>query len=237
MCTGRQQADRDAAAHARRRRLVPADRLGDLLDVAHEVGVERLAARRAHELARDQQVAPPELERVDARAPRDLVHLRFADPLQVARPERPVGAGGGGAGVHAVPVHAHGLPAVGPRRGVAGGGAHARSVVRVRARVEVEADLAREQRAVRLRAGAHPGAHAVAARREHRLRDAVLDAHRPPGVAGERRRDRLHLRVRLGAEPAAQVGHDHAHRVERRRRTGRRSRRGRGTGAGRTPTA
>ena len=162
-----------------------------------------------------QQVAAPELERVEAGAPRDLVDLRLADPLQVACPEGPVGAGGRGAGVHAVAVHADGPPAVGPRRGVAGGGADARAVVRVRARVEVEADLAREQRAVRARAGAHPGAHAVAARREHRLRDAVLNPHRPPRVAGERRRDRLHLGVRLRAEPAAEVGHDHAHRVER----------------------
>ena len=55
---------------------------------------------------------------------------------------------------------------------------------------------------------AHPAAHPVAARGDHRLIDAVDDPHRPPRLACERDGERLHLRVGLRAEAAAEVWDD-----------------------------
>ena len=228
--------DRDAAPDERRLRLAPADRRRCLLDVADQVGVEGLAAE-PDLLAGRAQVPAPDLEAVDAAAACDLVDLALADPLQVRRAERPVAAGGRGVRVDAARVDAERLPAVGAGRGVAAGGGHARAVVGVRARVEPALDVAPEQAAVARRGRAHARRHAVAARGDHRLPDAVLDAHGPPRLARQRDRDRLHLRVRLRAEPAAQVGHDHAHRRERAGRRARRSRPARGTGAGSWPRA
>ena len=64
----------------------PAERRGDLLDVADEVGVQGLAARADH-LARPQQVAPPDLQRVDAEAAGDLIDLLTPRPLHVHAPK------------------------------------------------------------------------------------------------------------------------------------------------------
>ena len=92
MRSGREQPHRDAAADERRPRLVPADRRGDLLDVADEVRVERLAAG-ADLFARQAEVLAPHVERVEPAAAGDLVDLRLADPLHVRRAERAVRAG------------------------------------------------------------------------------------------------------------------------------------------------
>ena len=143
-------------------------------------------------------------------AARELVHLELADPLQVRRAEGAVGAGRRGVRVDAGGVDAVRLPAVRAGCGVAGGGGDARSVVGVRTRVEPALDLAAEQPALGAHRRPHAAAHPVAARRHHRLGDAVLDPHRPPRLARERDGDRLHLRVRLRAEAAAEVGDDDA---------------------------
>ena len=188
---------------------LPADRLRDLLDVPDEVGVERLAAC-AQLLARRAEVLASHLQRVDAGAARELVHLQLADPLQVCRSEGAVGAGRRGVRVDAGGVDAVRLPAVRAGCGVAGGGGDARSVVGVRTRVEPALDLATEQPALGAHRRPHAAAHPVAARRHHRLGDAVLDPHRPPRLPRERDGDRLHLRVRLRAEAAAEVGDDDA---------------------------
>jgi len=52
--------------------------------------------------------------------------------------------------------------------------------------------------------------HAVSPCRHHRFVDAILDPHRPPGLARKRDRQRLHLRIRLRAETASEVRDDHA---------------------------
>ena len=89
----REQPDADAAADPGAARLVPADRRGGGLDVADEIRVQRLpGAVRADGLAGEDEAAPAQLERVDARAARDLVELGLPDPLQVRRAERAVGA-------------------------------------------------------------------------------------------------------------------------------------------------
>ena len=118
MRPGCEQSDRDAAPHVRPFRLVPADGGGDLLDVADEVRVERLAAG-PELLAGRAEVRPAQLERVDAAAPRDLVDLRLRDPLEMRRAERPVGARRGRVRVDARGVHPVGGEAVGTRRRVA----------------------------------------------------------------------------------------------------------------------
>ena len=84
-----EQPDRDAAARVRVLLARPAERLGDLLDVADQVGVERLAAR-PDLLAGPEQVAPSDLDRVDAGPTRHLVHLELAGPVQVRGTERTV---------------------------------------------------------------------------------------------------------------------------------------------------
>ena len=94
-------------------RLAPADRGGHLLDVADEVGVERLAAR-AQLLARGAEVLPAHLERVEPGPARELVDLELADPLQVRRAEGAVGARGRG-----VRVDAGGVDAIRPPSGTA----------------------------------------------------------------------------------------------------------------------
>ena len=166
-----EQPDRDAAADERRLRLVPADRRGGLLDIADQVGVERLAAE-ADLLARQAEVLAAQLERVDAAAARDLVDLALADPLQVRRAERAVAARGRGVRVDAAGVDAERLPAVRARRGVAAGRRDARPVVGVGAGVEPALDVAPEQAPVARRRGAHARLHAVAPRGHHRLADA-----------------------------------------------------------------
>jgi len=89
---GGQQADADAAADPRPPLLAPADRLGDALDVADQVGVQRLtAAVRADRLAGQHEAAAAQLERIDARLAGQLLELGLADPLQVGRAERAVG--------------------------------------------------------------------------------------------------------------------------------------------------
>ena len=205
-----EQADRDAAADIRVLLLAPADAGGHLLDVADEVGVERLSTG-AHLLAGGEQVLAAQVERVEPGAPGHLVDLRLADPLQVRRAEGAVRACRGEVRVDARGVHPVRGPAVGAWSGVARGRDDARAVVRVGTGVEQALDVAREEAAVRCRRGAHPAGHVVAARRDHRLGDAVLDPHRPPGLPRERDRERLHLRVRLRSEAAAQVRHLDAH--------------------------
>ena len=205
-----EQADRHAPPGARLPLAVPADRVRDLLDVPDEVGVERLAAC-AQLLARRTEVLASHVQRVDAGAARELVHLQLADPLQVCRSEGAVGAGRGGIRVDARGVDAVRLPAVGAWRGVTGGRGDARSVVGIRTRVEPALDVATEQPALGAHPRPHAAAHPVTARRHHRLRHAVLNPHRPPRLARERDGDRLHLRIRLRAEAAAQVRDDDAH--------------------------
>ena len=161
-------------------------------------------------LARRAEVLAAHVERVETGAARELVHLQLADPLEVGRAEGAVRAGGRGVRVHAGSVDAIRLPAVRARRGVAGGRGHPRAVVRVRARVEPAVDLPSQQPPLGAHRRSHPALHSVAARRHHRLRDAVLDPHRPAGLPRERDGDRLHLRVRLRAEAAAQVRDDDA---------------------------
>ena len=202
-----EQADADTAADPGAARLVPTDRGGGRLNIADEVRVQRLAgAVRANGLARRDEAAPAQLKRVDPGAAGDLVELGLADPLQVGGAERAVGPRRGRVAVHAVALHADGIEAVGPGGGVGAGGDDARAVVGVGAGVHLEAHLAREQRAVGRRARAHPRAHAVAARGDHRLLDAVDDPHRPARLARQRDGQRLHLRVGLRSEAAAEVG-------------------------------
>ena len=216
MGAGGQQPDREPAPDPIALRLAPADRRGGLLDVTDQVGVERLAAAvGTRRLARAQQVPAPDLERVDRRPACDLVDLELADPLQVSGAEGAVGAGGGGVRVDAAGVDVDRLPAVGTGGGIARGGADAGAVVGVGAGVEPQADASREQLSVAVGGGPHPAAHAVAARGHHRFLDAVLNPHRTAGLPGERRGDRLHLRVALRAEAAAEVGDDHPHPADR----------------------
>src|SRR5439155_12726885 len=125
-------------------RLTPADRRGDLLDVADEIGVERLSAR-PYLLARRQEVHAANLERVEPRAASNLVDLRLADPLQVRRAEGAVRTGRRSVRVDARGVDAVGGPAVGARRCVACATGDAGPVVRVRAGVEQALDLACQQ--------------------------------------------------------------------------------------------
>ncbi len=209
-----EQTDRDAAADVRALGLAPADGPRGLLDVADDVGVERLAPG-AHLLAARAQVGLADGERVEPDAAAELVDLQLADPLQVGRAERPVGARGRGVRVDARGVDPVGLEAIRPGRGVAAGRGHARPVVGVGARVEPALDLASEQAPLVRHRRAHAGLHAVPARRDHRLEDLVADAHRPSGLARERDGQRLHLGVRLRAEAAAEVRDDHAHLRER----------------------
>jgi hypothetical protein len=135
VCARGEQADGDPAPDERRLRLGPADGGSDLLDVADEVGVERLAAR-ADLLARGAQVLAAHVERIEAGPARDLVDLRLADPLQVRGAEGAVGAGGREIRVDAGCIDAVGGPAVRPGSGVAAGGDDTRAVVGVRAGVE-----------------------------------------------------------------------------------------------------
>src|SRR6266498_2239907 len=100
MCTGREQADGDSTPDERPLLGAPTDGLGDFLDVADEVGIERLPAG-AHVLARGEQVLPADLERIEMCPPRHFVYLRLTDPLEVRRSERPVRAGGREVRVHA----------------------------------------------------------------------------------------------------------------------------------------
>ncbi len=76
MRAGRQQPDTHPASHPRPAGLVPSHGGGGLLDVAHQVGIERLAAAVGpHGLAAEHQAAAPELQRVQAGAPGHLVDL------------------------------------------------------------------------------------------------------------------------------------------------------------------
>ena len=211
-----EQPHADAAADPGTARLIPTDRGGSRLNISDEIGVQRLpGAVRADGLAREDEAAAAQLERVDPGAARDLVQLGLADPLQVRRAERAVGPRRGRVAVHAVALHVDGIEAIGPGSGVGAGRDDARAVVGVGAGVHLEAHLAREQRAVGRRARAHPRAHAVAARGDHRLLDAVDDPHRPPRLARQRDGQRLHLRVGLRSEAAAEVGDDDPHGADR----------------------
>ena len=67
MRAGGQQPDADAAADPRPPRLVPADGRRGLLDIADQIGVERLAATvRPDRVAGQHQVALAQLERIDS---------------------------------------------------------------------------------------------------------------------------------------------------------------------------
>src|SRR6202043_3780586 len=88
MCARREQADRDPAADRRGLRLRPADCGGGLLDVADEIGVERLGAA-TQLLARTAEILAPDVKGIATRLSGQLVDLRLADPLKVCRAERP----------------------------------------------------------------------------------------------------------------------------------------------------
>ena len=181
-----EQPDRDAAPDVRRLRLAPADPLGRLLDVADEVGVERLAAV-PDLLAGQAEVLAAHLERVEPGEARELVDLLLADPLQVRRAEGAIRARRSRVRVDAVGHDAERLPAVRAGRRVAARRRHARAVVGVGAGVEPALDLAAEQAALGVHRRSHPAAHPVAAGRRHRLVDPVLDPHRPARPCGRAR--------------------------------------------------
>jgi len=120
MRAGREQADRDPAADVRRLRLGPTDCGGGLLDVSDEIGVERLGAV-AQLFAGQAEVVAPYGQWIKTSPPCKLVDLRLADPLQMCRAERAVGARRAGVGVDAAGVDTVGMPPVGPGRGVSSG--------------------------------------------------------------------------------------------------------------------
>ena len=132
---GRQQAHREPASVPAVARLVPAERRGDLLDVARR-GPRRAACRRGRTcLAGPQQVAPAHLQRVEARRggrPRPPGARR---PTGGARRRRrgtsPTARCSCGRRRRATRTA---VPAIGPGRGVAAGRDHARARCRRRRR-------------------------------------------------------------------------------------------------------
>src|SRR5439155_20874238 len=72
-----EQADGQATADVRLLRRAPADGVGNLLDVADEIGVERLAAG-AQLLPGRAQAYATDVERIEARLSRKLVDLQLA---------------------------------------------------------------------------------------------------------------------------------------------------------------
>ena len=219
MGPGREQADRHSpppsfSSGRTGGRFAPPDIDGCLLHVAHQVGVQRLAAG-ADLFSRAEQVLAADLQPVDAQPAGHLVQLRLPDPLQVGGAEGAVGAGRSCVGVDAVSLHRHRPPAVRAGGGVAGRGGDPGSVVRVRAGVQPGLALPAEQGPVGRGRGTHPGGHAVPPGGDHRLVHRVEDPHRAAGLAGDGRGQRLHLGVGLAAEAAAEERHDDPHLVER----------------------
>ena len=186
----------------------PSARRG-LLDVADEVGVERLATV-AYVLARvGAGCGDASRSGSTPGAPADLVDLQLTGPLQVRRSEGAVRARWRGVGVDARGVaRAPPTSDTGP----------------VRRRRRWPRRAGRCQRRRRCRRPRRRRAPAVARRGRRRCacgsvapwRRVVaidsstrfMDAYRTAGLARQRHRDRLHLGVRLAAEAATEVGHD-----------------------------
>ena len=166
-------------ARLRGPRPAPADALGDGLQQLVEVEVlDGLAGGELVAVA--QQVLEAKLERVDAEALGDQVHLALVGPGDLRDRVAAEAAGRRHVRVDGVGVDRHVRDPVRPRRAVAAVLDQPRADVGVRARAPEDPRLARDDRAV----AAHPGPQVhrrrVAGDGEELLGARELDADRPP---------------------------------------------------------
>ena len=160
-----------------------------------------------------QDVAAPELDRIDAERSGDDVGLPLVGPHQLRDAEAAQRAGRRLVRVDGVVVEGDVLDVVRAGGGEAGLLRHARPDVRVRAAVPVGLDLAGDHPAVVGHAGLDAHGRAMLGDGVELLVHRQGDAHR---LADEQRADghqRFELDVQLRAEPAAEVRRADAHAI------------------------
>ena len=159
-----------------------------------------------------QRVLQAELHRVPAQAPCDDVHLGVVGPDHLRHPEAPKRPGRRLVGVDAVGVDGHVGDLVRPGGGIPRLVDDPRADLGEGAGVPIDLALARGHGRA-LDRGLDLHHDAVLGDRVELLLAAQAVLHRPAGLHGKQRHQRLELVVELGAVAAAQIRHTHADAV------------------------
>ena len=158
------------------------------------------------------RVAQAQLQGITAKLVGEFVDLRFAGKrdLRIAKPAKT-----GGSQLVSVNDLSAGVvvwDAIRTAPHVEPEAQNSRTVVRVGAAIEQKLDLACQNIALAVRAGAHEDLRRMARSHHDKIVFTREDhLHRPTRLERERRRNRLYGRLHLAAEAAADARRDHAH--------------------------
>ena len=195
-------------------RRAPTDRFGRGVQVLFQRAVEGTHAGEKF-FAGFGCVRQTKLVGIFADLGRQLVDLRFARQRHLGAAEAAIGTRRHGVGVERHVLDQHVGDRIGADATVGRFLDHQRAIFRVGAGVHQYFRLARDDLAVLIDRGAHPGVGIVAARGQHRFFDGELQFHRPLGFPRTGRHQRFDFGVRFTAVTAADKGNDQANFAHR----------------------
>ena len=190
-----------------------AERLFGAGDHVAEIDIERPQFPE-HGPAAIQQIALPELDRIESQLIGDLVHLGLRGPDRLWSADRPEGGSR-----HSVRVGAHRLDleifdGVGSDGAVRRLDRHRRTGIGIGPAIHQDPAFLREDAAGRVDRGSERDRRAETPAGQHGFVEREQDANRTPGLPRRRGDQRLQFNRGLAPEAAPHIGHDHANIAE-----------------------